>query len=266
MRRTVIVLVVGVLCAGGLQAQERNAATSSWAAGSGGAIPDGAIAYGREADGREQFVCRGAHGGGTHLGKITAGFSGCNIGYGGREITLGEYEVLVRPRTRRADIAADAVLALLESRAGDRGRRDAGATPSPAPAPAPAAAAETERGFDENGEPYVIVRFPDGTVERRTPKGGVRTKPDGTQEKIPQLAYAHAPIGTPPELPADPKQGRKWMENHNGALLSMIQALVKNEQAEMKKFDDSERRANVADIYEQIAYRTEVARFLAQGR
>lgn len=265
MRRTSIVLVVGVLCAAGLQAQERRAASSPWAAASGGAIPEGAIAYGSEADGREQFVCRGAHGGGTHLGKITAGFSGCNIGYGGREITLAQYEVLVQPRVRRADIAAEALLGMLESRGGERGRRDAGRDDSGSAAPAPAQT-ETERGFDENGEPYVVVRFPDGTVERRTPKGGVRTKPDGTKEKIPQLAFAHAPIGTPPELPADPKQGRKWMENHNSQLLWMIQALVKNNESEMKKFDDSERRANVADIYQQIAYRTEVASFLAQGR
>lgn len=255
MRRTFFVLLIGVFSTGGLQAQ-----MPPWIAAANGTIPPGAVAYGREADGREQFVCRGAYGGGTHLGKIASGFRGCNIGYGGREITLSQYEVMTRQRVRRAEIAAGAIAELLDGNGRERGQA---ATPTQ---PTATSTREAERGFDVNGEPYVITHFPDGTIERRTPSGGTRIKPDGTQEKIQPLAYAHAPVGTPPELPADPKQGRLWMESHNVELLSMIRALVKNSESEMQKFDEAERKAKYSGLYEQIAYRTEVATFLANGR
>lgn len=39
------------------------------------------------------FVCRGEYAGGIHPGKLVAGR--CNIGYGGREIRLSRYQVLV---------------------------------------------------------------------------------------------------------------------------------------------------------------------------
>lgn len=39
------------------------------------------------------FVCRGEYQGGIHPGKLVAGR--CNIGYGGREIRLSRYEVLI---------------------------------------------------------------------------------------------------------------------------------------------------------------------------
>jgi Protein of unknown function (DUF3421) len=260
MRRSVIVLIVGVLCAGGLQAQTR-ATQPAWTAAANGTIPPGAVAHGREADGREQFVCRAAYEGGTHLGKIASGFGGCNIGYGGREVTLPQYEVLAQQRVRRADLAVGAIAELLNGNGGERGQAAAAATQPAAPA-----TPEVERGFDADGEPYVITRFPDGTIERRTPSGGTRTKPDGTQEKIPPLAYAHSPVGTPPELPADPKQGRFWMEQHNRELLSMISALVKNNESEMQKFNEAERKVQYRDLYDQIAYRTQVATFLAKGR
>lgn len=60
-----------------------------------GPIPGNAIAMGVEGDGRALYVCRAPYKGGWHPGKIRAGFNGCNIGYGGREITVGTYDVLV---------------------------------------------------------------------------------------------------------------------------------------------------------------------------
>jgi hypothetical protein len=258
MRRSVIVLIVGVFCAGSLQAQTRAAQSSPWAAAANGTIPTGAIAYGREGDGREQFVCRAAWEGGTHLGKIVSGFDGCNIGYGGREVTVPQYEVLTQQRVRRAEMAVGVIAELLKGNGGEVGQVAAQPTALSKP--------EAERGFDTNGEPYVITRFPDGTVERRTPYGGIRTKPDGTQEKIPQLAYAHTPVGTPPELPSDPKQGRLWMQKHSTELRSMIRALVKSSESEMQKFDQAEQKAKYSDLYDEIAYRTQIATFLAKGR
>jgi hypothetical protein len=171
--------------------------------------------------------------------------------------------VLTHQRVRRAEIAVGVVAELLQGNGGERGQAAATVT---AAQPAAPSTPEAERGFDANGEPYVITRFPDGTIERRTPHGGTRTKPDGTQEEIPGVAYAHAPVGTPPELPADPKQGRLWMEMHSMELLSMIRALVKDSESEMQKFDERERKVKYSDLYDQIVYRTEVATFLAKGR
>src|SRR5262245_30328918 len=98
MRVKLLSVVVCVACAASAHAQSR----SPWMSASGGQIPDAAVAYGREADGRDQFVCRGAYHGGTHIGKIASGFGGCNIGYGGREITLTDYEVLLGTARRNA--------------------------------------------------------------------------------------------------------------------------------------------------------------------
>lgn len=260
MSRSVVILIVGVFCAGAVQAQSRATQSSPWAAAADGTIPPGAVAYGREADGRDQFVCRGVYEAGTHLGRIASGFGGCKIGYGGVEVTLPQYEVLTRPRVRRGEMAAGAIAELL---AGNDGERGQAATAAPAAAPS---TPEPERGFEADGQPYVITHFPDGTVERRTPHGGTRTKPDGTREVIRQPVFANAPIGTPPELPADPNQGRRWMEMHNMQLLSMIHALVKNSQSEVQKFDEAERKVNSSDLFDQIAYRTKVATFLANGR
>lgn len=65
-----------------------------WTTAQFGAIPQGMIQAGREANGQPLGVCRAQWSGGVHPGKIRNGFSGCNIGYGGREITVNVYEVL----------------------------------------------------------------------------------------------------------------------------------------------------------------------------
>jgi microsomal dipeptidase-like Zn-dependent dipeptidase len=57
-----------------------------------GTIPANAVQGGQE-NGTPLYVCRGRHEGGGHPGKIVAG--NCNISYGGREITLPDYEILV---------------------------------------------------------------------------------------------------------------------------------------------------------------------------
>jgi hypothetical protein len=67
-----------------------------WRAAQSGQIPRGMVNAGQEANGQALGVCRGAWNGGLHPGKIRAGFGGCNIGYGGQEITVGSYEVLTR--------------------------------------------------------------------------------------------------------------------------------------------------------------------------
>lgn len=70
-----------------------------WIAVSGGAIPSNAIAAGREADGRQLFVARASYQGGVHIGKTRADWNFAAIPYGGREINLPQYEVLVTALT-----------------------------------------------------------------------------------------------------------------------------------------------------------------------
>lgn len=65
--------------------------------GSGQALPADAVAGGSE-DGATLYVCRAAHSGGVHPGKIVKG--NCNIAYGGREIYMHGFEVLAGPGAR----------------------------------------------------------------------------------------------------------------------------------------------------------------------
>ena len=63
----------------------------SWVA-STGTVPANAVIGGQE-PGRTLPICRGAYEGGLHPGKVVAGK--CNIGWGGMEITLQAFEVLI---------------------------------------------------------------------------------------------------------------------------------------------------------------------------
>jgi len=65
--------------------------TLRWQGGRNGSVPGGAVAGGRE-PGRTLYVCRASYKGGVHPGKVVG--RNCNIGYGGKEQTIGAYEVL----------------------------------------------------------------------------------------------------------------------------------------------------------------------------
>ncbi len=60
-----------------------------------GDIPSNAMIAGHEKDGTPLYVARAVYGGGLHPGKVRPGFKGANIPYGGKEITISQYEVLV---------------------------------------------------------------------------------------------------------------------------------------------------------------------------
>lgn len=64
----------------------------SWVGASGGRLAPNAVVGGQE-PGRQLYVCRASYQGGVHPGKVVG--SNCNIGWGGREITLPNYEVMV---------------------------------------------------------------------------------------------------------------------------------------------------------------------------
>jgi hypothetical protein len=59
------------------------------------AAPLWAMPSGKEASGVVQYVCRAPYQGGIHPGKLLAGL--CGIGYGGAEVALSTFEVLLRP-------------------------------------------------------------------------------------------------------------------------------------------------------------------------
>ena len=63
-----------------------------WGRGSRGTVPPGGYVGGSE-QGRRLYVCRAAYQSGTHPGKLVG--SNCNIGWGGREIVLPNYEILI---------------------------------------------------------------------------------------------------------------------------------------------------------------------------
>jgi hypothetical protein len=253
-----IIVAAWVFGAAALLGQE---AGSRWVAATGGAIPRGAIAYGRESDGRQQYACRGELANGMHLGKIASGFAGCNVGFGGREVTLNAYEVLANP----VDKALFQTRAMSRVAVGAAAGRDLRATATAAAAAA--AVATQRRGFDANGQPYIEETLADGTIQR-TERGQVTlTHPDGTTEVIrPSYIMSNAPPPTPPELPGDASRGREWVERHDLELESLIRTLVNFDPAEIKKFEDGERKAIGDDLFAQIAYRTQIAQFLAKAK
>jgi hypothetical protein len=71
------------------------AAAANWVDGAFGSMPPPTVTPngGYEANGAPLFICRAAFRGGWHPGKIRQGFNGCNIGYGGREQTVSNYQV-----------------------------------------------------------------------------------------------------------------------------------------------------------------------------
>lgn len=221
-----------------------------WMAAEKGSIPADAIPLGREGDGRDQFVCRGGIRGSTQLGKIAKGYRGCNVSYQGRGISLSAYEVMVHGAVSVAETV--------------HGMRLDGPARSPAGPPRDAG---LKRGFDEKGQPYLEERRPDGTVIRYRRDGVLTTRPDGTSEFQPlMVAYSEVQPATPPELPADPRQGRIWMERHNAALLEVIRDLVQRDEGAMNSFFVGEQAAGNDDVFKQIAYRTTIADFLATNR
>jgi len=98
------IVVFGVLSAFGLSGQviAQNPIHLSWGTPSNSPQNQWPAqwAAGNEADGTPIFVCRANYNGGMHPGKVVAG--NCNIGYGGNEIVLQHYVVLMGPLTMRS--------------------------------------------------------------------------------------------------------------------------------------------------------------------
>jgi hypothetical protein len=71
-----------------------------WVAASNGDVPPAAVVGGQERTGETLYVCRAIFNNAPHGGKVRNGFRGCNIGYGGKEEAVPNYEVLVELRSR----------------------------------------------------------------------------------------------------------------------------------------------------------------------
>ncbi len=72
----------------------------TWKNASGGNVPSGAQAAGRDTNGDALYVARqSSPGRGLQLGKVRPGLGGASIPYGGQEIILDSYEVLMNPTT-----------------------------------------------------------------------------------------------------------------------------------------------------------------------
>ena len=67
-----------------------------------GKIPNNAVIGGDE-DGEPFYIARAYYLGGLHPGKTKEGWKTCNIGYGGKEVELGNYEVLVYKDGKKND-------------------------------------------------------------------------------------------------------------------------------------------------------------------
>ena len=92
-------------------------AQAEWVGSDGGHVPRGAVPAGREhpPGGETLFVCRARFKNGMHPGKIRPGLGGCAIPWGGRENTVGSYEVLVGRgfgwrRARHGNVPLGAIL------------------------------------------------------------------------------------------------------------------------------------------------------------
>jgi hypothetical protein len=66
-----------------------------WKPAVNGNIPDGAVVAGHEKDGQPLYVARAVYMGGVHPGKVRLAFGAANIPYGGEEVKVNPYEVLV---------------------------------------------------------------------------------------------------------------------------------------------------------------------------
>lgn len=115
-------------------------------------------------------------------------------------------------------------------------------------------------GFDDRG-PYVDATFAGGTV-RRVRKQGITILQDGAP-----VAECHGPqhldtpAPTPPELPADPKLGRLWIERHDADLLDVIRKLVHDDENVLRALTASEQQSAGDDAFKLAAYRMGVVSF-----
>ena len=71
--------------------------SGKWARASNGNVPPDAYVAGYDVGGDELYVAVADLNGGRHPGKVRPGFGAANIGFGGSEVKVYEYDVLLNP-------------------------------------------------------------------------------------------------------------------------------------------------------------------------
>lgn len=66
-----------------------------WHPTTGGDVPEHAVVVGNESNGEALYAVRAWHADGLHIGKIRDGWSAASIAFGGQEIQVSNYKVLV---------------------------------------------------------------------------------------------------------------------------------------------------------------------------
>jgi hypothetical protein len=90
----------GYVSYGGTEVEQKSGleaftGTGDWVAAADGEVPFGAIKAGRDDDGSPLFIIRARYQGGMHLGKMNPSSGKAYIPYGGQEIEVVAYEMLV---------------------------------------------------------------------------------------------------------------------------------------------------------------------------
>ena len=89
-KRVLIPMVIGTTVIG-----LTSVANAGWVSASNGDIPSGSLSSGYESNGEKLYVCRASYKGGVHPGKVRKQFGACNIGWGGMEVAVEQYETYV---------------------------------------------------------------------------------------------------------------------------------------------------------------------------
>lgn len=91
-------------------------ANAGWVSANNGSIPSGSMVSGHEANGEKLYVCRANYEGGVHPGKVRSAFGACNIGWGGKEVPVKEYETyVVWQKAEGGKVPSSAIVAGKES-------------------------------------------------------------------------------------------------------------------------------------------------------
>lgn len=73
--------------------EEASIVGGKWVGASNGSVPKGAVNGGSATGFPKLYICRFYHENGTHPGKLVGKV--CSIGWGGKEVTSRNYQVLV---------------------------------------------------------------------------------------------------------------------------------------------------------------------------
>jgi len=102
----------------------------TWVLTEGNSIPQGAIVGGQESDGTPLYIARAYYQQGVHIGKVSAKLKdGCRIPYGGKELSVQKYEILLGYQDKVRWVDAEGKLRNTQSYKLVEGGREADGTP-----------------------------------------------------------------------------------------------------------------------------------------